>query len=213
MIKRLLLKTALCIGLFAFLGSNAHAGYPATVGGWYATWGSVCVWAEWKGVQNYEITPTDADVTLFVQKVQLHYLNPAGQPGGDGQPFYPNVEISIDGRLDDSVSKNGKYEMLLCFENNELYNLIVESGVEIPKIPNPKWTLDPDNPVVVLEMFVRIRGYSDLDGDLEIETETAHVAGPCILNVDEYICETEEEWYWDKKNPTEDCPFCPYPGE
>lgn len=213
MFKRLLLRGALCIGLFALLGTNAHA-YPAAPGGWGAWPGSVSVWTDWKGVSNYEIKPTNADVTLFISKVQLHYLNPGGQPGGLGNPFYPDVEISMDGALNDSVSKNGRYQMLLSFDDSLLIELIMNSGAEIPDPPNPQWTLDPEHPVVILEMFVRIRGFSDFDDKIiGTETETAHVAGPCTLNYDgtDYTCVTEEEWNWKKNNPV--CPYCPYEGE
>ena len=206
MFKRLLLTAALCIGLFSLLGTNAHA-YPAAPGGWGAWPGSVCVWTDWKGVANYEIKPTNVDVTLFISKVQLHYLNPGGQPGGLGQPFYPDVEIAVDGEMNEGVAKNGKYQMLLCFENEVLSSLVEPFA---PDPPNDAWTLDPENPVVILEMFVRIRGFSDFDDDvIGTETETAYIAGPCTLNYDgtDYTCVTEEEWNWTKKDPI--CPHCP----
>ena len=195
----------LLMGLAALLVPNVNA-YPPTLGGWGAWPKCVLVWSDWLGVANYEVKPSDVNVTIELLKVQIHYLNPGGQGGGLGQPFYPVAEdIGGTDPLSDPVDKKGKYHSEITFTGDVLLDAIDPSSVPPP--PNPQWTIDPVDPVVVLEMYVTIRGFADFDGDGTPEKETAHVAGPCTLNYDrtQYTCTTGDSWGYKKSDPT-----CPY---
>ena len=206
MLRKSWLIGVLLISVWALLGTNAHA-YPGTIGGWGAFPKCVCVWSEWLGVANYEIKPTEVDVTIDLLEVQLHYLNPAGQGGGWGNPFYPGVQVTGQQALNLPVSKKGKYLSTICFLDDVLFAAIPLGSIPAP--PNPQWTLDTEGHyVVVLKMYVTIRGYSDSNGDGIVDNwETAHVAGTCTLNSarDGYNCVTEENWGYKKSDPN-----CPY---
>lgn len=204
MFKRVLLTGVLCIGLVGLFATQAVA-YPARIGGWGSTHGSVCVWSDWFGVSNYEKTPTDVTVTILLLEVQVHYLNPGGGGGGVGTPFYPNVEAQGTQIGLKPLDKKGKAFSEICFNDQELIEAI---GIEnIPPPPNPQWTLDSST-IVVRKMHVTIKGYSDFD-DLypPAEKETAHAAGLCTLNNNQtaYGCVEEERWIYSNKVPN-----CPY---
>jgi hypothetical protein len=194
MLKKSFLIGVLFIGVWAMLISNAQA-YPATSGGWGAWPKCVLIWSDWLGVANYEIKPTDVEVTLDLRLAELSYINPGNQDGGVGQPFDPDTVVTGTQALSNPVSKNGKYHSEITFGKDVLLGAIPDAS--LPPLQNPNWYY---NDIVVLKMYVTIRGYSDLDGDGDPETETARVGGTCTLNFDrtEYICVTEEIWRYRK---------------
>ncbi len=201
MFKKFLMMVILCISLLTLLGTNANA-YPAIIGGWGAWPGSVCVWTEWKQVANYDVTPTDVTVTLYIDKVLVHYQNPGGQPGGIGVPFYVDVTATLEGEpLSDPITKNGKYMMEICFDEEYLKSFI---GPDIGDPPNPGWTMLD---ITVVEMYVLIEGFSEMDDDNEVNDRTAVIGGPCTLDNygTAYDCETEQECGWYKKTPDTFC--------
>jgi hypothetical protein len=239
MIKRLFVSVALFIGLITLLGTNANA-YPACAcGGWGAepcyfscepeaatlaysssttkdkksdpVIQAVCIWSKWVGVANSEKKPTRVEVSLEILSGQLHYFNPSDKGGGLGNSFYPNIPAVVLDQLDEGANRNGRFESYICFLGSYLLSLIDKD--DIPPPPNPKWELD-NSVFVVLEAYVTLKGYSDLDGDSFAETETAHVNGYIELDKKRtrYISETllnpdgsEQIWGW--KQNDQECPY------
>ena len=208
MLRKSWLICVLFIMVWALSGTNAFA-YPASATG---VWGGflkcVCIYSDWVGVGNYEVKPTDVEVTLELLEVRLHYLNPSGKPGGLGEAFYPDAEVTGEQAASGSITKNGKFHSEICFTDDELYAGIDEALIPLP--PNPQWTLDLEGHYVrVYKMYVTIRGYSDFDGDIGhvTETETSHLAGTCTLNEKKGTYECGTEHFWNYKNSDPDCPF------
>jgi hypothetical protein len=191
MFRKLLLIGVLFISFWALLGANAYA-YPAwATGGWGAWPNCVCFWSDWKGVSNPDQKPSDVIYTMSNMEIQVYYLNPGGNDGGVGEPFYPNAQVTGGGTLPDSISTKGTYQSKLCFYDENLW-----AAVDVNSIPppvNPNWTLDPSR-IDVLQMDVEIQGYSDLDGDHIAETLTTDLTGHCVLSSDKtaYKCTTTD---------------------
>jgi hypothetical protein len=192
-----LLSGILCVSMIGFVAIAAHA-YPSRLGGWAVWPGTVSVFTQWLGVADFEKAPTTVEVTLDLIEVQVHYFNPGGNGGGIGTPFYPDLQVAVEQDLSEPVSKNGKYETTIIFEDSYLYFKLEDY---LPPPPNPQWTPDVDN-VDVIEMDVYIRGYSDLDDDGFVDDETAYLKANCILSEDgtAYECVTLETWGYKQKS-------------
>lgn len=167
MFNKLFFGGLLCLGVLGFTAAGVYA-YPATTGGWGAWPGSVTIWSDWKGVADYEKKPTDLTVTILFLEVQVQYINPGGNDGGLGEPFYPDAELSYKEGLGQGqdISKNGRFFSEVPFTDEEILAAIED---DLPEPPNPKW--QPDS-VTVLRMHVTIEGFSDWDGDSKILLDT-----------------------------------------
>lgn len=184
MLKKLGIVAVLLTVVWALSVPNAH-GYPGLVkpGGWGSITGSVCVWSDWKGLANVEIKPALVEVLMTPYEVVPHYLNPGGNGGGWGNPFYPSVIlVGQDAVNYQSVTKNGSYQSWICFSDQEIYNAVGPANFPPPQ--NPNWTLDLEN-ILVTQMYVHIFGYSDDPTTDPIYPDflTSEYGGTCTLPV------------------------------
>ena len=206
MFKRLLLIGVLCFAMMALVGTTAHAYPSAATGGWGVwPWNSLNVWSDWKKVANSEKDSTLIRATLIATIVEAHYLNPGDQGGGISHNFYVEVEFTGEDIPENEwISRNGQYHSEIIFEEEDYEPIILAALAAAcdPDLPNDKWYLDLESPITILEMYILIEGFSELDDDGLVDDETAHIAGTCTLNFDrtEYICVTEESWGWKKKD-------------
>jgi hypothetical protein len=154
--------------------------------------------------------------------VRIHYLNPAGKPGGWGQPFYLNLDISLyDIPGLDEVSRNGRYDSVIIIDDSDMLSMIPRYLIDANK-PNPKWTEDSLQ-VITLGMTLQAYGdHMEEAGAAALENDDygippefdllVNMDGYCELKYDVatesyyYDCETYCLWEWKKKVPYNDCP-------
>jgi hypothetical protein len=204
------LIVALFISFWALPATNAHA-YPSTTnssGGWGIKLGSIIVWSDWWGTANSDQKPTSVVYTIENLKVELHYLNPNGRPGGIGTPFFPTASLTAADTIQ-PLSGKGYIEDSYEFTDAEIIQAIEDAG-ELPPPPNGYWILDTSD-ITVLELDVHIQAFSDLDKDANTtycittdnclpggtEALTVDLLGHCVLNYDmtSYTCTTSSYVY------------------
>ncbi len=221
MLKRLVVIGALCIGLLALGGTDAHA-WPASSSGWGATQNTVTVWSGWKGISNADLRLTSVKVTIFPHDVLVMFRNPGGNDGGVGVPFFFPTAVTLTQVTPQKAVKNGKWNSYITFYDEELLALIPGD------FGKPQSRLDA--PLLVKNFEVYIQAFEDVNSNCSESSnicyttnfesvtgvplppynaeEVVHIQGFCDLgsapvNVGSaYACSTGLQWEYSKNYTT-----------
>jgi len=161
MFKRLMIISALCIGLMTLSVTGAQAWPLPYFTGWPNVGaGSIDISQLIKRVVISEDEPVIVGLTLMITQVQFQCCNHGGQCGGLGNPFDLNA-VFVDEEIidDDDLLRNGKALYDKEITNAEIYEKVV-AYLPDDVCQNDNWFVDPDSLIVKqLELYLGLTGW------------------------------------------------------
>jgi hypothetical protein len=151
MYKKFSLICALCISLLGLFGTQATA-YPPTLPGgtklcpWCpgSSEPAVIVTADFVGISNTDLKPTDVYVLMVIESGELRALNPAGEDGGIGVPF-GNVTIPLYNSAETdkkAVAGRGTWTGVFKWYHADIIQWLINNDFipDLPALPNKHWS-------------------------------------------------------------------------
>ncbi|MHA1939815.1 MAG: hypothetical protein ACW97O_16540, partial [Candidatus Thorarchaeota archaeon] len=117
-------------------------------------------------ISNEDKNPSDVYVWMVIESGELRSLNPAGEDGGIGVPFY-NVDIPITASTttgDAPMKGRGKWTGIFKWYHADIVQWLIDFEIipDLPPLPNPQWSWQ----LRIYQALIRVIGNTDASDTL-----------------------------------------------